>query len=127
MIVRDLMTKDVISVPPWMPMLDARALMTKERIRHLPVTSPEGELLGIITDEEFAALRAEPGLDSLVNAADLMRPPIAVQQRDDLRTALETMLALGLRRIPVVDEHMLFAGLLDEETIARAYLRGDVK
>ena len=42
MTVRELMTGAVISAPPWMPMLEARALMTKERIRHLPVTGPGG-------------------------------------------------------------------------------------
>jgi acetoin utilization protein AcuB len=52
MIVRDLMTAAVISAPPTMPMIEARSLMVKERIRHLPVTAPGGELLGIVTDRD---------------------------------------------------------------------------
>jgi len=53
MIVRELMTGAVITAPPWMPILEARNLMIKERIRHLPVTAPGGELLGIITDRDI--------------------------------------------------------------------------
>jgi len=52
MIVKELMTAAVISAPPSMPMVEARSLMAKERIRHLPVIAPGGELLGIVTDRD---------------------------------------------------------------------------
>lgn len=70
-----------------------------------------------------AVLATERGLERFVNASDVMRPPIAVRRRDDLRTALETMLAHGIRRLPVVDEETRVLGFVDEDTIARAYLR----
>lgn len=88
------------------------------------VERASGQLVGIITDEDLAILAAERGLEHFLNASDVMRPPIAVRMRDDLRTALETMLAHGIRRIPVVDENMCVTSSVDEETIARAYLRG---
>jgi acetoin utilization protein AcuB len=51
--VRELMTKTVITVRPDMPVLDARRLMVEKRIRHLPVASASGELLGIVTDRDI--------------------------------------------------------------------------
>jgi CIC family chloride channel protein len=84
-----------------------------------------GRLLGVITEEDLSVLDAEPSIKHFLNASDVMRPPIAVRQQDDLRTALETMLAYGIRRIPVVDEDMRVTGSVDEEMIARAYLRGN--
>ena len=53
MLVREVMTGAVITAPPWMPILEARNLMVKERIRHLPVRAPRGELLGMITDRDI--------------------------------------------------------------------------
>lgn len=84
-----------------------------------------GRLLGVLTDEDLEVLASEPSLGSLVNASDVMRPPVMVRRGDDLRTGLETMLAHGFRRLPVVDDELRVTGSLDEETIARTYLRGN--
>lgn len=88
------------------------------------VERASGRLIGLITDEELELLAAERGLEHFLNASDVMRPPVSVRRSDDLRTALETMLAHGLRRLPVVDDQMRVMGLVDEAAIARAYLRG---
>ncbi len=53
MIVRELMTSAVVTVPPDTPVLDARQEMVKRQIRHLPVTGPERQLLGIVTDRDI--------------------------------------------------------------------------
>ena len=58
-----------------------------------PVVDPGGTMVGIVTHAEIQQLSEEPGLETLVNAADLMRPSVAVHMRDDLHMALETMLA----------------------------------
>jgi len=82
-------------------------------------------VIGLITDEELDLIAAEPSLHRLLNAVDLMRPPVVVRNRDDLRTALETMLNHGIRCLPVVDDDLRLAGMIDEATIARAYMRGN--
>jgi CIC family chloride channel protein len=88
-----------------------------------PVVDAARRLVGIITDEELRLLDGRRLLDRLVIASDLMRPPVVVHARDDLRTALETMLAQGLPRLPIVDDEGRVAGLVDEGSIGRAYLR----
>lgn len=50
--VGDLMTPNPITVPPATSLLEARALMGKERIRHLLVTEDE-RLVGIVTDRDI--------------------------------------------------------------------------
>ena len=50
MTIRELMTGALITADPDMPILDARQLMVKEKIRHLLVRKGTGELLGIVTD-----------------------------------------------------------------------------
>ncbi len=53
MIVADLMTRSVVTVPPDTPVLDARREMVQRKIRHLPVIGPGKELLGIVTDRDI--------------------------------------------------------------------------
>jgi CIC family chloride channel protein len=89
-----------------------------------PVVDASGTMLGIITREDLDTLKAEPDLELLVNASDVMRPPVAVKPQDDLHTALEVMLANGLRRLPVVDDAGHLRGSVDEAAIAKAYLQG---
>lgn len=88
-----------------------------------PVVDAAGAMVGIVTNEDLRALKAEPDLALVVNAADVMRPPISVTAEDDLHTALDVMLANGVGRLPVVDGEGKVAGFVDEAAIAKAYLR----
>ncbi len=88
-----------------------------------PVVDAAGKMVGIITSDDLRVLASEPDLELVVNAADIMRPPVMVHPQDDLRTALEAMLAHELRQLPVVDDQGKVAGFVDEAAIARVYLR----
>lgn len=48
-LVRDVMTTPVACCEPEMSIDDARGVMKNRRIRHLPVVTQEGELLGLIS------------------------------------------------------------------------------
>jgi len=52
-----------------------------------------------------------------------MCSPISVHPDDDLRRALEVMLANGIREVPVTDAAGCFLGFIDEAAIASAYVR----
>jgi CBS domain-containing protein len=52
-----------------------------------------------------------------------MRAPVFVRTDDNLGTALELMLHHGIREVPVVDETKRLISLLDEKSVARAYVR----
>ncbi|HEX7670952.1 MAG TPA: CBS domain-containing protein, partial [Polyangiaceae bacterium] len=88
-----------------------------------PVVDGLGKLVGVITTDELRMLDTEPDLILLTNASDLMRPPTSVHANDDLRTALDRMVSIGAREVPVTDLTGLFLGFVEEATIARAFLR----
>ena len=79
-------------------------------------------LVGIITLEDLIGLASQPHLAGVVNAADVMRPPITLRQRDDVRVAFEAMLAQGVRELPATDETGAIIGFVDETSIAHAYM-----
>lgn len=88
-----------------------------------PVLDETGRIAGIITPDEIAILSAEPDLLPLVNAADLMRQPVAVDLDDDLGFALQTMISSGLSQLPITDRGGHCVGFVTEGDIARAYQR----
>ena len=50
--VKDIMQKDVVAVPPTLPVAEAAQLMHENKFGCLPVVS-EGKLVGIITEADF--------------------------------------------------------------------------
>ena len=52
LLVRDVMTKEVISVTPWTPMSDLREMLRVKRISGTPVLE-DGRLVGIISQHDL--------------------------------------------------------------------------
>jgi hypothetical protein len=60
--VKDVMSRNPITIDPEAPLATAMAVMKKEGIRHLPVTDDTGRLLGIITDRDLRSAAFAPAL-----------------------------------------------------------------
>jgi CIC family chloride channel protein len=86
-----------------------------------PVIDAQGGLAGVIHAEILRTMAMAPGLETFALAADLMVPPAAVKEEDDLHTALEHFLAQGTREVLVTNEKGQIVGFLDEADITRAY------
>lgn len=86
-----------------------------------PVLDGCDRMVGLVTTDELRMLKDEPDLGLLVNAADIMRPPVSVRAQDDVRTAMEAMIQHRLRRIPVLDDEDKLTGFVDEAAIAKVY------
>ena len=66
--VRELMTAPAVTVAPDHKVLDALSLMTKRRIRHLPVVN-DGQLAGLVSIGDLVKYR----IDRIEKEADAMR------------------------------------------------------
>jgi len=135
MIVRELMTGAVITAPPWMPILEARNLMVMKRIRHLPVTAPGGELLGIITDRDIRLNLPSKAtslsvweinhLLSKLTVDEVMTPAVITVGPDrPARDAARLMLEHQIGALPVEDGGRLI-GIVTETDMLRAFIRRD--
>jgi acetoin utilization protein AcuB len=133
MIVRELMTGAVITAPPAMPILDARSLMLKERIRHLPVASAEGRLLGIVTDRDIrlnlpsratslSVWELNHLLAKLTVGEVMTKGVISVSPDRPAREAARLMVEHQIGALPVEDGDRL-VGIVTETDLLRAFIR----
>jgi CIC family chloride channel protein len=86
-----------------------------------PVLDEQGKLVGIVLSDILRTMAANPDLNGLTIAHDLMVPPVSVRDTDHLKAALEAILEHGLREILVVDDAGRIVGFLDEAEITRTY------
>ena len=60
--VKEVMTRDPVTIDPEAPLGTAMDVMRRRRIRHLPVIDDAGRLLGIITDRDLRQATFAPAL-----------------------------------------------------------------
>ncbi len=130
--VRDLMTPSPITVAPTTPMLDARALMDRARIRHLIVT--DGDLLvGIVTDRDIRLNLASPAsslsvwelnhLLSRLTVREVMTSSVLVTAPDRAAgEAARIMLEHRIGALPVVEGGRI-VGIITETDLVRGFTR----
>lgn len=92
-----------------------------------PVLDENRRPLGVITTDLVRALAINPDLLDLMVAADLINTGATIGEQDDLHTALERMLAHGVRELVVLDSSGCVGGFLDESEIHAAYHRATTR
>jgi len=134
MFVRKSMTQKVITVHPETNVIQARNLMKKHQIRHLPVVDNDTLLVGIITDRDIrSALPAafyaksdthpEAGESATIKVGDIMTAnPHTVSPEDTIEDALLQIQTMRVGAFPVVDGQGRLQGLLSVRDLLRAFI-----
>ncbi len=135
--VRDLMSKQVVTIGPSESCLDAVVRMQRARARHLPVVNREGLLVGIITDRDLRHLLFSPrmfealgssrvdGLLDGVHVAEIMSTDMVTTASDaGLADAASTMRKEKVGSLPVVENGRV-VGILTETDVLRHIVRAD--
>jgi CIC family chloride channel protein len=100
-LVEDVMTRNLTSVAPDQTLDEIHALLDRERHHGLPVLE-DGALVGIIT---LADIQRAGGASKDSTVAEAMSPrPATVTPSSPVSLAIERMAALGVGRLPVVDD-----------------------
>lgn len=139
-LVREVMTRDVVSLAPEAPVAEAWQKMLETLIKAMPVVGKDGQVLGMLTDEDLleraglqqrlsVAERLDDHLpaeeisrlqQSPLTVADVMsKPAITVRADESLGVAAARMAKAGLKRLPVVDENGKLTGVLSRVDILR--------
>jgi CBS domain-containing protein len=116
--------KEIMSQPPCTCSLNTTAaeagvLMQENRCGVLPVLSLRGVLVGIVTDRDLClATAARRRSATQVAVHEAMTTRLATCGPDDeVKGALDTMAAAGVRRLPVVDGYGHLCGLLSIDDV----------
>ena len=127
--VRDLMTSEIIAVPPGASVSGLQDLMDERKIRHVPVVDADGALLGLVSQRDLLRYASALGEDlplsmsvdllSAVCAADIMTRQVeTIEADEDLAVAARIMLDNKYGCLPVFEEGIL-AGIITEADFVR--------
>jgi acetoin utilization protein AcuB len=83
--VRDVMTKDPLTIDPEAPLATACDVMRTKELRHLPVVNDAGQLIGIITDRDLRHAAFGPALAEYLSAGAQRRVRGIVETLENLR------------------------------------------
>jgi len=132
MLIKEWMSKDVLTVDENTSLMRATRIMKENNIRRLPVVS-HGKLIGIITDRDVkdASPSKTTTLDihelyyllSEMKVQDVMTPsPLTLSGDESLEKAAMIMLYSKISGIPVVDDGGYLIGLLSETDVLRGFI-----
>jgi len=137
MMVRELMSRNVVTVGPSDSCLEAVARMHRARVRHLPVVDAMGELIGVVTDRDLRHHLFDPrvlkeigtiAVDRLLKAvpvSDVMSSPVlSAESDDDVVEVARIMLEDKVGSLPVVENGRV-VGIVTETDILREICRAD--
>ncbi|KUJ96418.1 MAG: CBS domain containing membrane protein [Desulfonauticus sp. 38_4375] len=133
MLIKDWMTKEVITVTPDTSMLKASKILKEHNIRRLPVIDEQGKLIGIVTDRDIkdASPSKATTLDvhelyyllSEIKVKDIMTPnPITINVNDTVEKAAITMLKKKIEGMPVVDEDEKVVGIITDTDVFKVLI-----
>lgn len=143
--VRDVMTREVVTVAPGTPLRDVARLMVERGISGAPVVDDAGSLIGVISEGDILTKeRGRSGADAggllalwvrepvhadrrvLAQTAiqAMTAPPVTIDADRTLREAAALMIERAVNRLPVMSEGRL-VGIVTRADLVRAYVRRD--
>ena len=146
--VSEVMTRKVITLTDTMPVSEAWGMMLKHSLKGLPVLNKNGEVVGVLTDEdlleragleqhlsvakrldeqmvqaEFATLRKSP-----LKVADVMTAPaITVREDEALGIAAARMAEHRIKRLPVLNQSGKLVGVLSRLDVLQQVVSEEAK
>ncbi|GHF07764.1 MULTISPECIES: CBS domain-containing protein [Streptomyces] len=140
--VSDVMTQTVVAVSRSAPYKEIARTLAEWKVSAVPVLEGEGRVIGVVSEadllpkEEFkdsdpARFDRLRRIDDLAKAAgstaeDLMSTPaVTIHAYATVAEAARAMARKGVKRLPVVDEEGMLAGIVSRSDLLKVYLRDD--
>lgn len=146
MLVRDVMTTDVVTIGIGEPFKQVAETMLAAGVSGLPVLGEDGSLVGIVTEADLVAKEALGRRRRLLGvvmdlfageggwwhkskgliALELMSRPVhTVSPDDDVQVAARRMMSERVKRLPVLDAHGRVVGIVSRADLLGIYERTD--
>jgi acetoin utilization protein AcuB len=128
LLVRDSMTREVVTVAPGATAAEALALCRERRIRHLPVVEG-GRLVGLISDRDLRSATPALGdpdrtaaLERITVGDEMAREVVTAHPDDPIEHAAMAMYEKRIGCLPVVGGDEL-VGILTASDVMKAFVR----
>ena len=142
--VAEVMTRDVVTVGPDMPLKEAATVISERGVSGVPVCDDDGAVVGVLSESDLlvkqSGMRPRGGLFSLLveprEPNDLAKvyahtagramtaPAITLAPEATVTEAARLMLERNLNRLPVVDDGRL-VGIVTRADLVRRFTRSD--
>lgn len=131
--IQNIMTSDLVIVKPNEHLHVVRTIFEKNNFHHLPVTGETGNLLGIISREDFykvayvLAIGNEKSHDDdhrfeILQAEDIMtRYPLQLDPDDTIGLAADIFLANKFHALPIVEDDKLVGMVTSHDLLAYSF------
>lgn len=128
--IKQFITSKVITISPRASALEARDIMSANRIRHLPVVNPQNVLLGIISDRDVRSALPRSvdwenvSRENLPMVAEIMTTnPLTIQPNFTLQDALLQFRIKKVGAFPVVNEDGCIVGILSDRDLLNGFIQ----
>jgi len=116
---RDIMTKDPVTVRADDSAQKAAGLMKDNHVGPIPVLDQERKLIGMVTDRDLAIKIVAEGKPADTKVSDVMsRDLFTCGPDDNVKEAIRTMETHQVRRVPVVDDQGHLLGIVAQADLA---------
>jgi CBS domain-containing protein len=121
-LIRDIMSKIVVSIRPDATLLEAVKILTKHHLSGAPVVSAEGEVVGFISEPNLMDVLFDPE-SRTQRVSDYMSPEVQMVHVSDSIATAATMFAMyGFRRLPVIEEGRLIGVVTRRDLLAHSLI-----
>jgi CBS domain-containing protein len=143
--VGDVMTGEVVTVPPGASLKEAARLLVEHRISGLPVVDNQNHVLGVVSEADvlpkevtelplrrpLAWLTGQLKVDRSKLEAHLVgeamtAPALTIEPNRPVGAAAKLMVEKGVNRLPVVEDGKL-VGIVTRADLVRAFVRSDAE
>ena len=137
MLVREVMTREPVTVSPETSVGDALNLLNEHSITSVPVVSDDAVIVGVLSEADLLVGQVLPDARSsmILPSADealeargtvgaVMSPrPMTVTEETDVAAVAKMMTATGFKSLPVVDARHRVVGVVSRRDIVRMLAR----
>ena len=112
------MTTDVITLGPENTLGEAREILLRKHIHHLPIVEGR-KLVGMVTSWDFFKLGMSAAESKDMRLKEIMTTKVATLEADQHRAAAEVLTQHLFHAIPIVNEHHELLGIVTSTDIVR--------
>lgn len=124
--IQDVMTRGLVVARPSTPLKQVARLLADNRIAALPVIDQDGRPLGVVSETDLARQMTVSPMDAGATAADVMTTPAAtIDPTAKVAEAARQLQDRKVRRLLVVDQGGMLAGIVTRTDLLRVFLRPD--